>query len=82
MVIPLVLAHDKQTLCDPRISRTLFKGPDYRGTSLAPPAAAVLLTPGEMDIARLVGHGATNTDIAVELHLAMATIKNHVHSIL
>ncbi len=40
------------------------------------------LTPRERDVLRLLATGASNPDIATELHLSAGTVKNHVSSIL
>jgi DNA-binding NarL/FixJ family response regulator len=42
----------------------------------------VPLTPRERDIARLIGHGKTNKEIAKELYLSVGTVKNHLTQIL
>lgn len=70
-----------ETLCDPHIARTLFNELARRHTASAP-AEDLHLTPREIQIARLLGRGAANKEIAAELHLSVATIKNHVHSVL
>ncbi|MCK6204313.1 MULTISPECIES: response regulator transcription factor [Bacillaceae] len=44
--------------------------------------AEVPLTPRERDIARLIGHGKTNKEIANELYLSVGTVKNHLTQIL
>lgn len=71
-----------ETICDPRIARTLFNelGRRYVADTLHTPEGH--LTPREVEIARLLGRGAANREIAAELHLSVATIKNHVHSVL
>lgn len=69
-----------ETLCDPRIARTLFNELARRHTAAV--SADTHLTPREIEIARLLGRGAANKEIAAELHLSVATIKNHVHSVL
>lgn len=68
-----------ETVCDPRIARTLFNELARRHTVAA---SDTHLTPREIQIARLLGRGAANKEIAAELHLSVATIKNHVHSVL
>jgi two-component system, NarL family, nitrate/nitrite response regulator NarL len=40
------------------------------------------LTKRELEIARLIGDGLANKDIAIRLGISLATVKNHVHSIL
>ena len=39
------------------------------------------LTPRELDVLRLVATGASNRDIALELCLALNTVKRHVNNI-
>jgi two-component system, NarL family, nitrate/nitrite response regulator NarL len=46
----------------------------------APEAAA--LTMREREIATLIAEGLTNKEIASRLHIEVATVKNHVHSVL
>lgn len=75
-------AQHGETPCDPRIARTLFNALARRGEVPAQHAAEEHLTPREVQIARLIGRGAANKEIAAELHLSVATIKNHVHSVL
>jgi two-component system nitrate/nitrite response regulator NarL len=71
-----------ETVCHPRIARTLFNELARRHAAETPHPANDPLTPREVEIARLLGQGAANKEIAVELHLSVATIKNHVHSVL
>lgn len=40
------------------------------------------LTPRENEVRSLIGTGATNKDIARDLHIAVDTVKSHVHNIL
>jgi len=75
-------AEQGETLCDPRIARNLFNELARRRAPAQPPITDEHLTPRELEIARLIGHGAANKEIAAELHLSVATIKNHVHSVL
>lgn len=71
-----------ETICHPRIARTLFNELARRHAAETPHTLDGHLTPREVEIARLLGQGAANKEIAVELHLSVATIKNHVHSVL
>jgi DNA-binding NarL/FixJ family response regulator len=45
------------------------------------PVALAELTPRELDVARLVGVGATNQEIAKKLFISESTLKTHVNSI-
>lgn len=45
-------------------------------------ADATALTDREVEVLQLVGDGATNREIALQLHISLYTVKNHVHSIL
>lgn len=71
-----------ETICDPRMTRTLFEELARRHDGKPVQSAVGHLTPREMEIARLLGRGSANKEIAAELHLSVATIKNHVHSVL
>ena len=38
------------------------------------------LTDSELKVVNLVAQGATNRDVATELHLSLHTVKTHVHN--
>ena len=38
------------------------------------------LTDSELTVVNLIAHGATNRDVAAQLHLSLHTVKNHVHN--
>jgi DNA-binding NarL/FixJ family response regulator len=46
------------------------------------PHVDIPLSPRELMIAKLVGEGKTNKEIAAELHLSIGTVKNHITQIL
>ncbi|WP_461189940.1 response regulator transcription factor [Arthrobacter sp. Z4-13] len=71
-----------ETVCHPRIARTIFNELARRHSPQSPQDPDCYLTPREVEIARLLGQGAANKEIAAELHLSVATIKNHVHAVL
>jgi DNA-binding NarL/FixJ family response regulator len=68
--------------CPPRIAALLFSRlASLTGGRLPLPTEASL-TPREREIATLVARGLQNKQIARQLRLGNATIKNHVHNIL
>lgn len=71
-----------ETTCDPRVTRSLVDELRRRRESCEIVAAAELLTRREAETVRLLEQGYTNKEIAAELHLSVATVKNHVHAVL
>jgi two-component system, NarL family, nitrate/nitrite response regulator NarL len=81
----ILVIHDAmkgEMRCSPRLAGSLLR----RLWSLAPATAAAsphtVLTCREQEIAALIGKGLSNKDIAVRLHIEVATVKNHVHHVL
>jgi DNA-binding NarL/FixJ family response regulator len=65
--------------CSPRISGWLLRELRHR------PNISELgerLTSREIQILRLISQGLSNKEIARELGISVATVKNHVHSVL
>jgi DNA-binding NarL/FixJ family response regulator len=82
-MMDIILRADQgETICDPRIARVLFNELGRRQSVGSSQLSDARLTPREVDIARMLSGGATNKEIAADLHLSVATIKNHVHSVL
>src|SRR5207248_3796572 len=56
----------------------------YLNRPATPPHLDALgeLTPRELEIFRLVGQGLSNSDIATELVISLATVKTHVRHLL
>jgi DNA-binding NarL/FixJ family response regulator len=70
-----------ELLCSPRVAAILFN----RIASLSKhgrAAAPAVLTRRELEIALLIRDGLSNKEIAAELRIGPATVKNYVHSIL
>jgi two-component system nitrate/nitrite response regulator NarL len=73
-----------ESLCSPRISALLLRrvteaaGRERERTA----APADRLTPREAQIVGLIDEGLSNKQIAGRLSIELATVKNHVHSIL
>lgn len=72
-----------QALLAPSVTRRLL---DLRGRTLRPlPSAAPALaaiTARELTVLRLVARGLSNTDIAVEMQLALSSVKTHIGHLL
>ena len=82
MMAIMDLAALGETVCDRRIARSLFEELARRRPTAAQPLHDIKLTAREMEIANMMWHGLSNKEIAKELQLSVATIKNYVHSIL
>ena len=71
-------AHRGEVQLDPAVARRLVS------SLQAPPASdpAAMLTSRELEVLRLVGAGAANKAIAVQLHISERTARTHVSNIL
>ena len=81
MIAIMDLAVLGETVCDRRIARSLFEELARRRPA-AQPFHGGQLTAREIEIANMMWRGLSNKEIAKELQLSVATIKNYVHSIL
>jgi two-component system, NarL family, nitrate/nitrite response regulator NarL len=70
-----------EAVCPPSIACVLFNALGSINAS-HPPTPLGILTKREREIGRLVMRGLTNREIAKELVIEPATVKNHVHQIL
>jgi two-component system, NarL family, nitrate/nitrite response regulator NarL len=70
-----------QSFCSPELTAQLLFHIAHLANS-RPMRTANILTVREEEIASLVEHGLSNKQIAIELQISPATVKNHVHSIL
>lgn len=71
-----------ETMCDPKIARSLLEEIHRRRTPYVPDEYEEQLTRRETETLRLMSDGLSNKEIAAELSLSVATVKNHVHAIL
>jgi two-component system nitrate/nitrite response regulator NarL len=71
-----------ESLCSPRISGLLLRRVTEVAALQRRPVPADRLTPREAQIVGLIDEGLSNKQIAVRLSIELATVKNHVHSIL
>jgi two-component system, NarL family, nitrate/nitrite response regulator NarL len=70
-----------EVLCSPRVAASLLSRVGalaVQRKSYAQPS----LTTREVEIVRLIDQGLSNKEIARALHIALPTVKNHVHHIL
>lgn len=68
--------------CPAEVSAELMRALFQRAQPPEPGGAAEALTRREEDVLRLIGRGWSNKEIAQELNLSVATVKQHVHHVL
>jgi DNA-binding NarL/FixJ family response regulator len=68
--------------CSPRIAALLCDRLASLANKIESQGDAGTLTPRELEIASLVSRGLSNKEIAMDLRIGPATVKNHVHNIL
>jgi DNA-binding NarL/FixJ family response regulator len=71
-----------ETLCSPRVSAILLRRLSALGSQRQPAAKELALTTREIQILRMLELGRSNQEIAMQLSIAVHTVKNHVHSLL
>jgi two-component system nitrate/nitrite response regulator NarL len=71
-----------EVVCSPRMAASLFRRLAVRVRTLKQPGPEATLTGRERDIIALIDEGFSNKEIARQLKLSTATVKNHVHNIL
>ena len=75
-------AMDGRMHCAPHIAAAMFRRLADFLRDTAPRAALPVLTMRESEILALAEKGRSNKEIAQQLNIEVATVKNHVHSIL
>lgn len=68
--------------CPPHIAASLLRRLAAHGSRQDTPHAGLGLTSRELEVAALLQQGLSNRQIAHRLTIQLATVKNHVHSIL
>jgi len=71
-----------ELLCSPRQAATLLRRVAALASGDGTETTGARLTARELEISRLLERGYSNKDIARGLGIEVATVKNHVHSIL
>jgi DNA-binding NarL/FixJ family response regulator len=83
LVAAIDAVHRGDAVVSPRITAKLIAvAAPHLATPAAPVADSGILTPRENDVFTLIGLGATNGEIAAELHLSESTVKAHVGRVL
>ena len=77
----IAAAASGETFCPPKLAGMLVRRVAAVAHAQAPPPESVL-TPRELEVALLLDKGLTNKQIASRLFIEVATVKNHVHSVL
>jgi two-component system nitrate/nitrite response regulator NarL len=68
--------------CSPKVAGLLLKRVAALATKHHKDSLVACLTRRELHILELIGQGLCNKEIARALHIEVATVKNHVHSVL
>ena len=68
--------------CAPRVNGALLEHVHQLAAGRVASGAAAALTVREREIAECLCDGLSNKQIAAKLHIALPTVKNHVHSVL
>jgi DNA-binding NarL/FixJ family response regulator len=71
-----------ELLCSPRIAAALLRRVTTLSSIQLPAAGRSRLTAREIEVLSLLERGCGNKDIARQLGIEVATVKNHVHNIL
>jgi two-component system, NarL family, nitrate/nitrite response regulator NarL len=71
-----------ETQCSPRATAALLRRLAELSNGRGSGPRTAQLTPREREIVALIDRGLSNKQIARELHIELATVKNHVHSVL
>jgi two-component system, NarL family, nitrate/nitrite response regulator NarL len=71
-----------EVVCPPRIAASLVREMARRAAGHPALGFGPRLTPRERQVIDLIDRGLSNKEIARTLHIALPTVKNHVHNIL
>lgn len=79
LVATLVRVTRGELSCPPSVAATLMR---HIGSAAAEHPSLVGLSSREREVLALIDAGLSNKEIAVRLHIEVATVKNHVHHVL
>lgn len=81
VVATIISVVREEMVCSPKMRTLVVKRVRALAAEYPPPVHARLTT-RELEILDLIAHGLSNKEIAYELQIEPATVKNHVHNIL
>ena len=82
LIRAVTAAARREAHCAPQISGALLEHVHTLAVEVAPPTQVEALTAREQEVGELLEAGLSNKQIAARLQIELATVKNHVHSIL
>jgi two-component system nitrate/nitrite response regulator NarL len=82
LVVAIQKAARDELVCSAGIAAALMKRVAVLAAQLPAVSGTAHLTRRELEILRLLDDGFSNKQIASKLHIALSTVKNHVHAIL
>jgi DNA-binding NarL/FixJ family response regulator len=82
LVAAVTSAARGEVVCPPSIAASLMRELARRAAGLPAMGTGARLTPRERQVIELIDRGLSNKEIARTLHIALSTVKNHVHNIL
>jgi two-component system nitrate/nitrite response regulator NarL len=71
-----------EVLCPPRVVASLFRRLAQFARTIGQPGPGSTLTGREHEILALIDKGLSNKQIARQLRISIATVKNHIHNLL
>jgi two-component system, NarL family, nitrate/nitrite response regulator NarL len=82
LVASIERAHREELLCSPRMAAQVFRRLALLSRIVPGRPRSSPLTSREQEISALIERGLSNKEIARNLNIEVATVKNHVHNIL
>jgi len=82
LVATLVRVTRGELFCPPMVAAALLRHVGGGATAPPPHPGLVGLSVREREVLALIDAGLSNKEIAVRLHIEVATVKNHVHHVL
>jgi DNA-binding NarL/FixJ family response regulator len=71
-----------ELLCTPKIAASLFRRLESSQEGDHPQPDGLSLSSRERQVLKLIDSGLSNKEIAIQLHIEVSTVKQHVHNVL